>query len=78
MKKTGFNGYVYDFTLDYDATDIDDIKEIHKYLMKKNKIMWMKIFRFVNSIKFHKCNSIECNSTECNSVKLYFNEESRM
>ena len=35
MKKTGFNGYIYDFSVDYDATDVDDIKDIHKYLMKK-------------------------------------------
>ena len=35
MKKTGFNEYVYDFSVDYDATDVDDIKDIHKYLMKK-------------------------------------------
>ena len=35
MKKTGFNGYVYDFSVDYDATNVDDIKDIHKYLMKK-------------------------------------------
>ena len=35
MKKIGFNGYAYDFILDYDATDIDDIKDIHKYLIKK-------------------------------------------
>ena len=34
-KKTGFNGYVYDFSVDYDATDIDDIKDTHKYSMKK-------------------------------------------
>ena len=40
MKKTGFNGYVYDFSVDYDATDVDDIKDIHKYLMKKNNIVW--------------------------------------
>ena len=39
MKKTGFNGYVYDFNIDYDATDVDDIKDIHKYLMKKNSIV---------------------------------------
>ena len=39
MKKTGFNGYVYDFSVDYDATDVDDILDIHKYLMKKNNIM---------------------------------------
>ena len=36
MKKTGFNGYVYDFSVDYEATDFDDILDIHKYLMKKN------------------------------------------
>ena len=35
MKKTGFNGYVYDFSVDYDATDVDDIVDIHNYLMKK-------------------------------------------
>ena len=35
MKKTGFNGYVYGFSVDYDATDVDDIKDTHKYLMKK-------------------------------------------
>ena len=34
-KKTGFNGYVYDFSVDYDATDDDDIVDIHKYLMEK-------------------------------------------
>ena len=28
MKKTGFNGYVNDFSVDYDATDVDDIKDI--------------------------------------------------
>ena len=35
MKKTGFNGYIYDFSVDYDATDVDDIVDIHKYLIKK-------------------------------------------
>ena len=38
-KKTGFNGYAYDFSVDYDSTDVDDIKDIHKYLMKKNYIV---------------------------------------
>ena len=37
MKKTGLNGYFYNFSVDYDATDGDDIKDIHKYLMKKKK-----------------------------------------
>ena len=31
-KKTGLNGYVYDFSVDYDSTDVDDIKDIDKYL----------------------------------------------
>ena len=34
MKRTGFTGYVYDFSVHYRATDVDDIKDIHKYLMK--------------------------------------------
>ena len=39
MKKTGFNGYIYDFSTDYSAIDVDNIKEIHKYFMKKNGIV---------------------------------------
>ena len=30
---------LYDFSIDYDATDVDDIKDIQKYLMKKNNIV---------------------------------------
>ena len=39
MKKTGFNGYVYDFSVDYDAISVDDILYIHKYFMKKNNMV---------------------------------------
>ena len=28
MKRTGFNGYVYDFSVDYDAIAVDYIKDI--------------------------------------------------
>ena len=35
MKKTGFPGYVYDFSADYNAVTLDDIKDIHNYLMKR-------------------------------------------
>ena len=38
MKKTGLNGYVYDFSVDYDAIAVDDILDIHKCLMEKNNI----------------------------------------
>ena len=39
MKKTGFNGYIYDFSTDYNAIAVSDILDIQKYLMKKNKIV---------------------------------------
>ena len=35
MKRTGLHSYVYDFSVDYDATAVDDILDIHKYLIKK-------------------------------------------
>ena len=38
MKKTGLNGYVYDFSVNYDAIAVDDILDIYKYLMEKNNI----------------------------------------
>ena len=39
MKKTGFNGYIYDFSTRYNAIATSDIIGIHKYLMKKNGIV---------------------------------------
>ena len=39
MRKTDFNGYIYDFSTDYNAFAVPDILDIHKYLMKKNKIV---------------------------------------
>ena len=47
MKKTGFNGNVYDFSVDYNAVTVDSCeclcykcyKDIHKYLMKKNDVV---------------------------------------
>ena len=38
-KRTGFNGYVYNFSVDYDAIAVDDILDIHKYLMKTNDMI---------------------------------------
>ena len=39
MKDSGLNGYVYDFSVDYDAVAVDDILYIHKYLMKNNNMI---------------------------------------
>ena len=32
-------GYVYDFSVDYDATAVDEILDIYMYLMKKNNMI---------------------------------------
>ena len=39
MKKVGLNEHVYDFSVDYNAIAVDDILNIHNYLMKKNDIL---------------------------------------
>ena len=38
-KKTGFNGYAYDFSVNYGVIAVGDIKDIYKHLMKKNNIV---------------------------------------
>ena len=38
-EKTGLKGYVYDFSVDYNAIAVSDILDIQKYLMEKNKIV---------------------------------------
>ena len=39
MRKSSFTGYVYDFSVGYGTIGVDDIKDIHKYLMKKKNIV---------------------------------------
>ena len=38
MKNNGLYVYVYDFSVDYDSIDVDDLLVIYKYLMKKHDI----------------------------------------
>ena len=56
MKRTEFTGYVYDFSVDYEPITVDDIKDIHKNLMKKmifyeymkrNKKMFLYMIMFI-------------------------------
>ena len=35
MKKTWLNGYVYDFSADYNTIDVNDTVDIRKYFVKK-------------------------------------------
>ena len=37
--KTGLNGYIYDFSVDYWVIANDKIHDIHNYLMKENNIV---------------------------------------
>ena len=37
-EKTGLNGYVYDFSVDYGSIEVDDVLDIQNYLKKKNDI----------------------------------------
>ena len=39
IKKTGLNGYVCDFSVDYNAIAVGDILDVHKYLIKKNGVV---------------------------------------
>ena len=41
MKKTGFTVYVNDFSVGYDDIKVDNIKDIHMYLMKKKNVVWI-------------------------------------
>ena len=76
MKKTGFNGYVYNFSIDYYATDVDDIVDIHKYLMKKTTYC-NKMFRFVKKVFFCRINKF-IKFHKRKFAELYFNEQSRV
>ena len=53
MKKTRLYGYVYEFSIDY-VISIDDILDIHKYLIKKNNIyvwtMAQVMFEFTKNV----------------------------
>ena len=38
LKKRGFGGEIHDFAVDYTSTNIGDIYNVHRYLMKKHNI----------------------------------------
>ena len=38
MEITGLNGYVFEFSVEYNTIDTSNIIDIHKYLMKKHDI----------------------------------------
>ena len=65
MKKTGLNGYVYDFSVDYDAIPVDDINEKEWHYIKCLDLL--KNIFYNNDIFWLQC-------INCKSVKIGFNE----
>ena len=77
MKKTGLNGHVYDFSVDYNVTAVDDILDIHKHLMKKNNIKLFKTIKkvFLEPMSFlvelhFNCNALKCVSMNNQGCKI--------
>ena len=68
-KKTGLNGYVYDFSVDYDAIAVDDILDIHNYLMKimtqYNKMFGFVKWVFISAMTFSGCSLPSVNLLKC-------------
>ena len=73
MIKTGRNGSLYDFFVDYKKIDTSNIVDIHKYLMKKNDIV-QNVWIFKNYICFNNdffsCNAIKCVSMKNQECKI--------
>ena len=57
MKKTGLNGYVYYFCVDYSDTAVHDILDIQNYLMKRKYIVQKNVWIFQANIYFRNVNS---------------------
>ena len=50
MKKSGFNGYVYDFSADYNDTDVDDSR--HSQIFNKKMAQCNIMFGIVKKAFF--------------------------
>ena len=81
MKETGLNGYVHDFSVDYTDTAVDDMLDIHNYLMKKDNISIISIKKneynkmfgfvkqtFISTMMFFGSNLPSVNSLKCISM----------
>ena len=68
MKKNEFNGHIYDFSVDDDAIDVDNILDIHKYSMKK--MTYYKMFGLLKSVFLQQfgCNLSSVIQLKCISM----------
>ena len=56
MKKTVLKGYVYNFSVDYDAISVSDILDMHKYLIEKNEIVCVQ--KTLAALRRIKCSNL--------------------
>ena len=63
LKKTGLNGYVYDFSVDFNGIVLNDILDIHKYLMKKHDIK-QYLFTATTFFGYNALKSVSMNNQE--------------
>ena len=71
MKQTGLNGYVDDFSVDYDV--VVDILDIHKYLTKKHDIkQCLDLLKkmFIATMTFISRNTLKCISVSDQECKV--------
>ena len=73
MKKTGLNGYVCDFSVDYYAFEVDDILDVHKNNNEKEQYD-IKMFGFIKKSVSSSNIIFQWNYTKSSSFKICFNE----
>ena len=83
-KKTGFNGYIYEFSFDHIIIDASNLIDIHKYLIKKT---WYRSFQ--HDYRYKRIENInktylmwgeyqwKYNGTKCKSNQWWNNDKCR-
>ena len=67
MKKNGLKGYVYDFSVDYDAIEIADILDIQWKVLNEKE--WYKImFRFIKKMFITAMTFVGCGALQYDSM----------
>ena len=56
----GFWGEIYDFAVDYTSSNIGDIYNVHRYLMKKTIYKMLLINLAISFFSVLKVNALEC------------------
>ena len=59
-QKTGFGGEIYDFAVDYTSTNIGDIYNVHRYLMKNTIYKMLIINLAISLFSTLKVGALEC------------------